>query len=105
MTSWLDLFIAILLESLGTTCMKFSQGFTQLIPSTLVVICYIGSISMLTKALKGINLNIAYAIWSGLGTAIIAIVGVIFFKETLSPLQIVSIFLIILGVVGVNLLS
>ncbi|WP_231636746.1 multidrug efflux SMR transporter [Planktothricoides sp. SR001] len=69
MTSWLDLFIAILLESIGTTCMKFSQGFTQLIPSALVVICYICSITMLTKALKGINLNIAYAIWSGLGTA------------------------------------
>lgn len=105
MKSWLYLFIAILFELVGTTCMKLSNGFTNLIPSVVVIAAYISSISMLTMALKGINLNIAYAVWSGLGTALIAIIGVIFFKESLSPLKTVFILWIVLGVLGLNLTS
>lgn len=105
MKSWLYLLIAILFELAGTTCMKLSNGFTNLIPSVVVIAAYISSISMLTMALKGINLNIAYAVWSGLGTALIAIIGVIFFKESLSPLKSVFIIWIVLGVLGLNLTS
>ncbi|KOR36847.1 hypothetical protein AM228_10760 [Planktothricoides sp. SR001] len=105
MKSWIYLSIAILFELAGTTCTKLSNGFTNLSYSVLMLICYGCSISLLTIAVKGINLNIAYAVWSGLGTALIAIIGVVFFKESLNPSKIVFILWIILGVVGLNLTS
>lgn len=103
MTSWHYLIIAILCEVAGTTCMKLSNGFTNFIPSALILVFYIASLSNLTIALKGINLHIAYAIWAGVGTALVAILGCLIFKENISSLKIASIFLIIIGVVGLNL--
>ncbi|MBD2621639.1 multidrug efflux SMR transporter [Microcystis flos-aquae FACHB-1344] len=101
--SWYYLIIAILFETAGTTCMKLSNGFTNLLPSALILVCYVASLSIFTVALRGINLNIAYAVWSGLGTALVAVLGFLIFKENLSPLKIVSIIWIIIGVVGLNL--
>jgi small multidrug resistance pump len=101
--SWIYLLLAILLESAGTTCMKLSAGFTKLLPSTLILIFYVFSLSLFTISLKGIHLNIAYAIWSGLGTALVGVIGFLVFKEPLSPLKVVSIIWIIIGVIGVNL--
>jgi small multidrug resistance pump len=103
MTSWLYLIGAILLEVGGTTAMKLSEGFTRLIPSIAMSILYIGSLALLTLALKKFEVGFTYAVWSGLGTAIIAIIGVYYFKEPASLLKVASIALIILGVVGLNL--
>jgi small multidrug resistance pump len=103
MISWFYLTIAILLEAAGTTCMKLSNGFTNLVPSVLILFFYVTSLSIFTVALRGIHLNIAYAVWSGLGTALVAVLGFLIFKENISPLKIVSILWIILGVVGLNL--
>jgi small multidrug resistance pump len=101
--SWLFLVLAIVLEVSGTTSMKLSQGFTRLLPSALVFVFYGLSLSALTLALKGIEVSIAYAVWSGLGTALIATAGVAWFKEPLTPLKLASIALIIVGVIGLNL--
>lgn len=101
--SWIYLGLAIMLEVAGTTCMKLSDGFSKLVPSVLILIFYGCSLSLFTISLKGINLNIAYAIWSGMGTSLIAIVGVYAFKETLTTLKIVSIGWIVIGVIGLNL--
>ena len=100
---WFFLAMAIALEVMGTTCMKLSEGFTRLIPSILVFVLYMASFAFMILALKKIELSIAYAIWAGLGTALIAIIGIAWFAESISPLKIVSIVFVIMGVVGLHL--
>jgi small multidrug resistance pump len=101
--SWLYLVLAIVLEVSGTTSMKLSHGFTKMLPSVLMFLFYGLSLSALTLALKRIDVSMAYAVWSGLGTALIAIIGVVWLKEPLNTLKIVSLTLIIIGVIGLNL--
>ena len=101
--TWLYLILAILLEVSGTTCMKLSEGFTKLVPSILLFVFYTLSFGMLTLALKRIDVSIAYAVWSGVGTALIATIGLLYFKEPMTALKLVSLGLIIIGVVGLNL--
>jgi small multidrug resistance pump len=74
-----------------------------LVPSVLIFVFYGLSFSALTFALKKIDLSVSYAIWSGVGTAIIALIGVIWFKEPVTAFKIASIVLIIVGVIGLNL--
>lgn len=103
MQHWLYLAGAIALEIAGTTSMKLSLGFTRMTPSVLLFVFYLGSIVALTLALQKIDVSIAYAIWSGVGTAAIAVIGIVFFHEAASAIKIVSIALIVVGVIGVNL--
>jgi small multidrug resistance pump len=100
--SWVFLVLAIVFEVMGTTSMKLSQGFTQLFPSVLMFLSYGLSLSALTMALKTIDVSVAYAVWSGLGTALITSVGVLWMREPLTALKVVSIVLIIIGVMGLN---
>ncbi|WP_139492761.1 DMT family transporter [Brevibacillus dissolubilis] len=101
--SWFYLILGICAEIIGTTSMKLSQGFTKLYPSIAIFVFYGLSLSLVTLSLKKIDISVAYAIWSGVGTATIALVGLFFFKEQLSLLKICSIVLIVLGVVGLNI--
>ncbi|QBQ55127.1 DMT family transporter [Nitrosococcus wardiae] len=101
--SWLSLMLAILLEVAGTTCMKLSMGFSRLTPSILIFIFYGLSFTALTYSLKKIDLSIAYALWSGIGTGLIAIISFFYFKEQITSLKLASIALIMLGVIGINL--
>jgi len=103
MQHWLFLAGAIVFEVAGTVSMKLSEGFTKLIPSILVAVFYLISLAALTFALKKIDVSLAYAIWAGVGTAIIASVGIIYFKEPATAIKIISIGLIIAGVIGLNL--
>jgi len=101
--SWFYLLLAILLEVSGTTCMKLSGGFSRLAPSILIFVFYGASLGALTLALKKIDVSVAYAVWSGLGTALIALIGVLWFREAMTSLKAVSVALIIIGVIGLNL--
>ncbi|MDQ6989301.1 MAG: multidrug efflux SMR transporter [Mariprofundaceae bacterium] len=103
MQHWLFLCSAIVFEVAGTVAMKFSDAFTKLIPSLWMAFFYVVSIIFLTLSLKKIELSIAYAVWAGVGTALIALIGIIYFKEPASIVKIVSLTLIIAGVVGLNL--
>jgi len=103
MNHWLALAGAIALEVSGTVSMKLSAGFTKLIPSILIFVFYAASFVVLALALKKIDVGVAYAIWAGVGTALIAIIGILFFKEPLSTLKVFSICMIIAGVIGLNL--
>ncbi len=69
MQPWFILVAAIVLEVAGTTCMKLSAGFTRPVPSLLLWVCYAASFTARTLALKDIEVSVAYAIWSGVGTA------------------------------------
>lgn len=103
MQHWLYLAAAIILEVAGTTSMKLSEGFTRAIPSVLLFIFYGASFAALTLALRRIDVSIAYAVWSGVGTALITAIGVLFFREPATVLKLICIGLIVLGVVGLNL--
>lgn len=103
MQSWLYLTGAIILEVAGTTSMKLSEGFAKLVPSIMIFVFYGLSFAVLTIALKRIDLSVAYAIWSGVGTALIAVIGFLYFKEPVTATKIVSIGLIVIGVVGLHL--
>jgi len=99
---WVYLILAIALEVTGTTLMKMSNGLTKLLPTLGMLINYTSCFAIFALALKKIPVSVAYAIWSGVGTALIAIIGLLVFKENFNLLKVVSICLIIAGVVGLN---
>ena len=103
--SYVYLALAILFEIMGTTSMKLSAGFTKTLPSILIFVFYGISFSLFTLALKRLEVSLAYAIWSGIGTMVITTIGIFYFDETLTALKVGSIVLIIVGVVGLNLSS
>jgi small multidrug resistance pump len=103
MLFWLYLLIAIITEVVGTTLMKVSQGLTRLVPSVLMFLLYGISFAFMALALKRIEVSIAYAVWSGLGTAMIAAIGIIWFRESFNIPKLLGIVLIIAGVVLLNL--
>lgn len=105
MSHWFLVAGAVIFEVIGTTSMKLSEGFTRPVPSALLFICYGLAFICMTLALKRIDVSVLYAIWSGLGTALIAVIGIVWFKEPVSAARIASIALIIVGVVGLNLAS
>jgi small multidrug resistance pump len=100
---WLYLTFAILSEVAGTTCMKLSAGFSKPIPSMLMWVFYGVCFYFLTLTLKKVDVSVAYAIWSGVGTALIATVGILYFREPMSLLKVVGIIAIIGGVVALNI--
>jgi small multidrug resistance pump len=101
--SWVLMIIAILLEVSGTTMMKLSQGFTRRLPTILMFGFYGIGFIPLTLALQRLPISVAYTVWSGLGTAIITAIGILWFREPLTAVKLISITLIIIGVVGLNL--
>ncbi|MDZ8188177.1 MAG: multidrug efflux SMR transporter [Nostoc sp. ChiSLP02] len=100
--SWIYLIAAIIFEVSGTTCMKLSQGFTKIAPSVLIFVCYGLCLTFLTLALKRIEVSVAYSIWAGLGTILVAMIGIIWFRESATLTKLISITLIIIGVIGIN---
>lgn len=105
MQGWIPLAVAIIAEVIATLALRESRGFTQLSPSVVVVLGYPTAFYMLSLALKKMELGIAYAVWSGVGTAAIFLVGVILFGESLSPLKMVSLLLIVAGILGLNVVG
>ncbi len=100
--SWMLLITAIVLEVCGTTCMKLSEGFSNLTPSVLIFVFYGLSFAAFTFALKYLDVSLAYAVWAGLGVMLIAAVGILYFEEPVTALKIVSMLLVIGGVVGLS---
>ncbi len=100
--SWIYLIAAILFEVSGTTCMKLSQGFTKIVPSVLIFVFYGLCFTFLTLSLKRLEVSVAYSVWAGLGTILIATIGIIWFRESATFIKLISIALIILGVIGIN---
>lgn len=99
---WVYLLAAILLEVAGTTSMKLSEGFTKLGPSVAIFVFYGLAFVLLTLALKSFDVSVAYAVWSGLGVAVISLVGILYFQEPVTALKVGSLLLIVAGVAGLN---
>jgi small multidrug resistance pump len=102
MLHWFCLAGAIALEIAGTVSMKLSVGFTRTLPSVLLFVFYAASFALMTVAVKKIDVSVSYAIWSGVGTATIALIGVFWFREVLTTVQVASIVLIVVGVIGLR---
>lgn len=96
------LVVAILLEVAGTTNMKMSEGFSKLGPSVGVIFFYALSIVALTFAVNRLDVSVAYAVWSGMGTALVAMIGLWFFQEPFTVVKVVALGLIIVGVAMLN---
>ena len=100
---WLILALGIVTEVSGVTCMKLSEGFSRWIPSVFTFIFMGISLAVFIFALKRFDLSFAYAIWAGLGIAIVSIIGILYFREAVTAIKIASIALIAIGVVGLNI--
>ena len=105
MQPWVFLSIAIISEVIATSCLKASEGFTRFWPSVVVVIGYLLAFYLLSLTLKTIPVGIAYAVWSGVGMVLIAMVGWLFLGQKLDMPAIIGLVFIITGVMVINVFS
>jgi len=105
MQPWVFLSIAIISEVIATSCLKASEGFTRFWPSVVVVIGYLLAFYLLSLTLKTIPVGIAYAVWSGVGIVLIAMVGWLFLGQKLDMPAIIGLVFIITGVMVINVFS
>ena len=103
--AWLYLFVAGLLEVGWAVGLKYTDGFTRVVPTTLTVLSMVASLGMLGLALKALPLGTAYAIWTGIGTIGTVILGIALFGESASALRLGCIALIVAGIVGLKAVS
>lgn len=93
---------AIIMEIMGTTAMKYSHGFTKPVPTLTTAVCYVLAFTLLAQTLKSLEVGVAYAIWAGAGTALIAVIGMVFLGETASAAKLLGLGLVIAGVAVLN---
>jgi small multidrug resistance pump len=103
--SMLILLVAIICETIATSTLKATEGFTRLVPSIITLVGYLGSLYFLSITLKSVPVGIAYAIWSGVGIVLVTLFGVFFYHQKPDWPAIIGISLIILGVIILNLFS
>ena len=100
--TYLILTVAIFFEVGGTMLLPVSQNFTKIIPTTILAVFYLSSFYLITFVVDKLPIAIVYATWSGLGVFTVAILGYVFFKQSLSWQAVLGLFLIVAGVVLVN---
>ena len=103
--TYLLLLLAIGAEVLATSALKASEGFTRLLPSLAVVAGYGVAFTCLSLTLRTLPLGVAYAIWSGVGTALVAVVGWLVYRQQLDLAAVAGITLIVAGTLVLNLFS
>lgn len=102
---YIYLFFAVLAETIGTTALQASQQFSRLAPSIICVVAYAAAFYLLSLALRVMPVGVLYAIWSGLGIVLIAIIGFVAFGQKLDWAALLGITLIMAGIVIINLFS
>lgn len=103
--AWIYLLIAGILEMGWAVGLKYTHGFTNLVPGVLTLVSMVGSFLFLSLALRDLPISMAYAIWTGIGIVGTVIAGLILFQETLTPWQSLSVVLIVAGLIGLRLTS
>ena len=103
--TYLILLLAVMTETIATTALQASQQFTRLIPSVVVVLGYGVSFWLLSLTLKTLPVGIVYALWSGLGIVLIAVIGYLVFGQKLDLPAVLGIAMILVGIVVINLFS
>ncbi len=102
---YIYLTIAILSEVIATGALKASDGFSNTVPSIIVVVGYTVAFYFLSLVLKTVPVGVAYAIWSGMGIVFITILGAVLFKQKLDLAAVIGMLLIVIGVVVINVFS
>ena len=105
MKNWLFLFIAIISETIATSALKASEGFSKPLPSLVTVAGYGLAFYCLSLTLRTIPIGVAYAIWSGIGIVLVTLVGVVLYKQVPDPMTLCGLALIVAGVLVINLLG
>ena len=103
LNSWISLGIAIIFGVLGTISMKLSHGLQRPKPVFYLALFYTISFIALTFAMKYLELSVVYAVWSGVGTILVAAIGIFYFNEKVSLRKIIFLALIVFGVIGMHL--
>lgn len=101
--SWIILVIAGLLEVVWAIGLKYTHGFTRLVPSVITVTAMIVSVIMLSWAMKNLPTGTAYAVWTGIGAVGAAITGILLLGESANPARLLSLALIVAGIIGLKL--
>lgn len=104
-TSWMLLLIAGLLEVVWAIGLKYTDGFSKLVPSVITITAMIISVWLLALALKGIPVGTGYAVWTGIGAVGTAILGIVLFNEAATVARLACIGLIVAGIFGLKLVS
>ncbi len=105
MNAWLMLAGAIAAEVVATSSLKLAAGFTRPLPSLVVVAGYVLAFWLLSQVVQRLDLGVVYAIWCGVGMAVVAMVGVFFYGEGMPPLKLAGIVAIVIGTVLLSLAS
>jgi len=100
---WTLLFLAGLFEVAWAVGLKYTDGFTKLMPTTLTVAAMVASVVLLGLAVKHLPVGTAYAVWTGIGTIGTVILGIVLLGDSAAPLRIVCLALIVLGIAGLKL--
>ncbi len=103
--AWLTLFIAGILEVVWAIGLKYTHGFTRVVPSVITIVAMIVSVLLLAQSLKTLPVGTGYAVWTGIGAVGTAIVGIYLFQEPKTFLRLISIALIIMGIAGLKISS
>ena len=102
---YIILFVAVVMETIGTTALQSSQQFTRLWPTLIAIVAYMGAFYFLGLTLKYMPVGIVYALWSGLGIVTITIIGFVIFGQSLDAAAIAGLTLIIAGIVVIQMFS
>lgn len=105
MKSFVFLALAIIAETTGTTALNMSQQFTKPVPSVVTVLAYAAAFYLLSLSLRTVPIGVAYAVWSGVGIVLIAVIGAVAFKQVPDLPAVIGMVLIIAGVLIINLMS
>jgi len=102
MQGWIDMSASIFFEVIGTIALKLSDGMTRFLSSLVLFVSFALSFWLFSLAVRTIQLGVAYAVWSGVATALITLIGVVYFRDSMTAVKVLGIALIVIGVIGLN---
>ena len=105
MSPWAFLTIGIVCEVIATSAMKASNGFSETFPTMICIVSFILALIALSQSVKSLEIGVVYAIWSGAGITLITLIGLLFFHESISFAKLFFIVLIVIGVIGLQLVT
>jgi quaternary ammonium compound-resistance protein SugE len=103
--AWVYLLLAGFLEVVWTTALKYSNGFTRIVPVIVILVCAPISLYWLSVAMKSIPLGTSYAVWTGIGSIGAAIIGIMFFNDPVNFGRLASLTLVVLGIIGLKVFT
>lgn len=101
--AWLVLAASVLAEVFGTIALRYTDGFTRLLPSAVTALCYATGIWLMAISVRHLEVGLTYAVWAGSGTALTALLGILWFGESAGLLRFAGLSCIVLGVIALNL--